>query len=111
MFRCNNKEEKPKEKKHYYKGRVKTNRIWIVQHEDYQPYVFSNHTSALEHGRFIVSSVTHNYDGTKWIEPNSYLCIIGYNVNDIQSPAYILTENLFNAELIWKNNEAYEADH
>jgi hypothetical protein len=100
-----------KDNQNQNENRKRKKRVWVVQHENYQPYLFSNHTSALEHARFIVSTATHDYDGSKWIDPDSYVGIVGYNLNDIQSPAFVLTENLFNKELILQNNDKYEADH
>lgn len=93
----------------YHRGRGKKERkIWVVQHENLQPVIFSNPTTALEYGREQIAKRTHNYDGSSYIDRDAVLCIIGYYINDKDSPAFVLTSNLFNEELIVRNNSIYD---
>jgi len=94
--------------KKYHKGRFRSRRIWMVQHENWQPVFFTNPTSALEYGKEEVAKVTNDYDGSKYIEPDAMLHITGFYINDKNSPCWILTDNLFNEELILKNNQLYD---
>jgi hypothetical protein len=93
----------------YHKGGIKKRKVWLVQHENFQPIIFSNPTTALEYGREELAKRTNNYDGTRYIDPQASLCIVGYYINDIESPAFVLTSNLFNEELVLNNNQLYDS--
>lgn len=88
--------------------KIKRKRIWVVQHETFEPVLFDNPTSALEYGREIIKRETNDYDGTRYISKESFLSILGYYVNEPNAKRSVLTVNLFNYDLIIKNNDEYE---
>jgi hypothetical protein len=79
----------------------------MVTHNNEQPIFFTSQKRAEDYAHEFLKKITNNYDGSKYIGIESYLSVIGFYLNDLNSPCLIAEDNLYKLEKINENNEIY----
>jgi hypothetical protein len=81
--------------------------IWMVTHNNDHPSFFTSEDRAKTFANKLLKEKTNDFDGSKYLDGDSYLSVIGYYVNNEKSPAFIAVENLYTKEKINANNGEY----
>lgn len=81
--------------------------IWMVSHNNEQPVFFTSEDRAKVYANELLEKKTNNFDGSEYLDGDSYLGVTGFYVNHENSPCLIAIGNLYTKEKINANNSIH----